>query len=34
MVILKKGVTKQALRERLRMIFSGTGVDVWDAEFV
>lgn len=34
MVILKKGVTKQALRERLQMIFSGTGVDVWETDFI
>lgn len=34
MVILKKGVSKQILRERLQTIFSGTGVNVWDTEFI
>ncbi|MBQ7839898.1 MAG: bifunctional fucokinase/L-fucose-1-P-guanylyltransferase [Lachnospiraceae bacterium] len=33
-VILKKGVTKQELRERLQSIFQNSGVDVWDSEFV
>ena len=33
-VILKKGVTKNALRERLHAIFQDSGVDVWDSEFV
>ncbi len=34
MVILKKEVTKKELSDRLRAIFSGTGVDVWETEFV
>lgn len=34
MVILKKGVTKDALRARLRYVFQDSGVAVWDAEFV
>ena len=33
-VILKKGVTKQMLKERLTEIFQNSGVDVWDSEFV
>jgi fucokinase len=32
-VILKKGVTKQALIDRLDSVFSGSGVEVWDSEF-
>lgn len=32
-VILKKGVTKQQLRDRLRQVFQESGVDVWDSEF-
>lgn len=34
MVMLKKGVTKQELRDRLRAIFQDSGVDVWDSEFL
>ncbi len=33
-VILKKGVTKDALRERLREVFQDSGVDVWNCELV
>lgn len=33
-VILKKGVTKQQLHERLYSIFQDSGVDVWDTEFI
>ncbi len=33
-VILKKGVTKEELRERIKSVFRDTGIDVWDAEFV
>lgn len=33
-VILKRNVTKQQLRERLREVFQDSGVDVWDSEFV
>ena len=33
-VILKKGVTKQQLHERLYNIFQDSGVDVWDTEFI
>ncbi len=33
-VVLKKGVTKQMLRERLREVFQESGVDVWDCAFV
>ncbi|MBD5537217.1 MAG: bifunctional fucokinase/L-fucose-1-P-guanylyltransferase [Lachnospiraceae bacterium] len=33
-VILKKNVTKQQLRERLKEVFQDSGVDVWDSEFV
>lgn len=32
-VILKKGVTKQQLRDRLHQAFQDSGVDVWDSEF-
>ena len=32
-VILKRGVTKEALRERLKQVFED-GVDVWETEFV
>ncbi len=31
--ILKKGVTKQMLRDRLTSVFADSGVDVWDSEF-
>lgn len=34
MVILKKGVSKEALRKRLAIIFQNSGVSVWDSEFV
>lgn len=33
-VILKKGVTKTMLRERLYAIFQDSGVDVWDCELI
>lgn len=33
-VILKKGVSREELRERLQSIFQNSGVDVWDSEFV
>ena len=33
-VILKKGVTKQQLQERLSAVFQDSGVAVWDSEFV
>lgn len=33
-VILKKGVTRQQLHERLYSIFQDSGVDVWDTEFI
>ncbi|MCI5584315.1 MAG: bifunctional fucokinase/L-fucose-1-P-guanylyltransferase [Lachnospiraceae bacterium] len=33
-VILKKGVTREQLRERLYAIFQDSGVDVWDCSFV
>ena len=33
-VILKKGVTKQQLSERLKDVFEDSGVDVWPCEFV
>ncbi len=33
-VILKKGVTKQLLRDRLSEVFRDSGVDVWNSEFV
>ena len=32
-VIMKRGVTREILRERLNSIFSESGVDVWDCEF-
>lgn len=32
-VVLKKGVTRQQLRERLRDVFGDSGVDVWDCKF-
>lgn len=34
MVLLKKGVTKEQLRERLLEIFQDSGVDVWESRFV
>lgn len=33
-VILKKGVTKEQLQERLREVFQDSGVAVWECEFV
>lgn len=33
-VILKKGVTKEMLRERLLEVYQNSGVDVWEATFV
>ena len=34
MVILKKGITRQMLHERLSAIFQDSGVDVWESAFV
>ncbi len=34
MVILKKNVTKDMLRDRLSAIFQNSGVEVWDSSFV
>ena len=33
-VILKKGVSKQDVHERLKAVFQDFAVDVWDAEIV
>ena len=33
-VILKKGITKKQLHERLNEVFQDSGVDVWDCAFV
>ncbi len=33
-VVLKKGVSKEMLRERLHEVFQESGVDVWDCAFV
>lgn len=33
-VILKKGVTREMLHERLKSVFQDSGVDVWDVEFI
>ncbi len=33
-VVLKKGVTKEELRNRLNEVFQDSGVDVWDCAFV
>jgi fucokinase len=33
-VVLKKGVTKECLRDRLIEVFQDSGVDVWSCEFV
>ncbi len=33
-VILKKGVSKDTLRNRLRNVFQDSGVDVWESEFL
>ena len=32
-VLLKKGVTREMLRARLKEVFQDSGVDVWDSEF-
>lgn len=34
MVIMKKGVTKEQLRQRLSAIFRNSGVGVWQCDFV
>lgn len=34
MVILKKGITKEVLKNRLDAIFQNSGVSVWESEFV
>ncbi len=33
-VILKRGISKEALRERLQAVFQNSGVDVWESEFM
>jgi fucokinase len=33
-VILKKGYTKEQLRQRIRTVFQDSGVDVWDCELI
>ncbi len=33
-VILKKGISKEVLRNRLRNVFQDSGVDVWESEFI
>lgn len=33
-VILKKGISKDTLRNRLRNVFQDSGVDVWESEFI
>ena len=33
-VILKKGITKEELRERIQQHFMDCGVEVWDSEFI
>ena len=33
-VILKKGITKEMLSERLKSVFQDSGVDVWETEFL
>jgi fucokinase len=33
-VVLKKGYTKDELRQRIRTVFQDSGVDVWDCELV
>ncbi|MCD8013357.1 MAG: bifunctional fucokinase/L-fucose-1-P-guanylyltransferase [Lachnospiraceae bacterium] len=33
-VVLKKGISKEDLRERLNEVFQDSGVDVWECEFV
>ena len=32
--ILKKGCTKEKLRERIRSVFQDSGIDVWDCELI
>lgn len=32
-VIMKRGITKEDLKERLDSVFAGSGVEVWDCEF-
>ncbi len=32
-VVMKKGVTREDLKERLDSVFEGSGVEVWDCEF-
>ena len=33
-VVLKRGVSKEALRERLKEVFQDSGVDIWDCEII
>ena len=33
-VVLKRGVSKEVLRERLNEVFQDSGVDVWDCEIM
>ncbi len=33
-VILKKGITKEMLSDRLKSVFQDSGVDVWDSQFL
>ena len=33
-MILKKGVSKEKLQERLSELFHGSGIDIWDCEFI
>ena len=33
-MILKKGVTREELRKRLKQVFEDSGVDVWETEFI
>lgn len=33
-VILKRGITKEIMRKRLRSVFQDSGVDVWESEFL
>ena len=33
-VILKKNVSKEELRQKLKSVFQDSGIDVWDTEFV
>ena len=32
-VVMKKGVTREILKERLDSVFAGSGVEVWSCEF-